>query len=182
MTGAFGGKLVWYRNEGEREAPKFKPGQPFFDIRLAYNSHPRIVDFNQDGRLDLLLGVNWGTVSLYANRSVGGTTGLRSSRLLQWSDGTNLNIRKQNGDDTTPELADLDGDGVLDLISGGKNGRLFFMRGVGFPERVKSFQVLLDQHADRLGQTLRDDADVRRQVFGALTSLQADLASGLVPD
>lgn len=181
VTGAFGGNLVWYRNEGGKDAPKFKSGQPFFDISLAYNSQPRIVDFNQDGYPDLLLGVNWGTVSLYLNGPATGTTGLRSSRLLQWSDGTNLNIRKQNGDDTTPELADLDGDGVLDLISGGKNGRLFFMRGVGFPERVKSFQHLLAQHADGLGQTLRDDSEVRRQVFGALASLQADLASGLVP-
>ena len=182
VTGSFGGKLVWYRNEGEQGAPKFESGQPFFDIRLAYNSHPRILDFNRDGRLDLLLGVNWGTVSLYIKRSAAGTTALRSSRLLQWSDGTNLNIRKENGDDTTPELADLDGDGVLDLISGGKNGRLFFMRGVGFPVRVESFKKLLARHAGSFGQTLRDDEDVRRQVFGSLASLQADLAGGLIPD
>ncbi len=182
VTGSFGGKLVWYRNEGEKDAPKFESGRPFFDISLAYNSHPRIVDFNQDGRLDLLLGVNWGTASLYLNTPDKGTTTLRSSGLLQWSDGTNLNIRKENGDDTTPELTDLDGDGVLDLVSGGKNGQLFFMRGVGFPERVKSFQNLLVQHTDDLGQTLRDDDDMRGQVFGTLASLQADLASGLIPN
>ena len=182
VTGSFGGKLMWYRNEGEPGTPKFGAGEPFFNVSLAYNSHPRILDFNQDGRLDLLLGVNWGTVSLYLNRPGGGTTSLGSSRLLQWSDGGKINIRKENGDDTTPELADLDGDGVLDLISGGKNGRLFFMRGVGFPERVASFRNQLTQHAARLGQTLQDDEDVRRQFFGSLASLQADLASGLIPD
>jgi len=181
VTGSFGGKLEWHRNEGKADTPTFGPGKPFFNLSLAYNSHPRIVDFNQDGRLDLLLGVNWGTVSLYRNVKTDGKSSLSASRLMQWSDGTNLNIRKLNGDDTTPELADLDGDGVLDLISGGKNGRLFFMRGIGFPVRVESFQSLLKQHAKDFGKVLRDDAAVRQQAFGALASLQADLAGGLIP-
>ena len=181
VTGSFGGKLEWYRNEGKADTPTFSPGKPFFDLSLAYNSHPRIVDFNQDGRLDLLLGVNWGTVSLYLNTEIAKEPSLGASRLMQWSDGTNLNIRELNGDDTTPELADLDGDGVLDLISGGKNGRLFFMRGIGFPSRVESFQNLLAQHSKDFGTVLRDAPAVRQQAFGALASLQADLAGGLIP-
>jgi hypothetical protein len=181
VTGSFGGKLVWYRNEGQKDKPRFGTGEPFCDISLAYNSHPRVVDFNKDGRLDMLLGVNWGTVSLFLNTTAPGSPSLSASRLLQWTDGTNLNLRKQNSDDTTPEQADLDGDGVLDLISGGKNGQLFFMRGVGFPSRVESFQKVLAQHAKSLGQVLRDDAAVRRQAFGSLASLQADLAGGLIP-
>lgn len=181
VTGSFGGKLEWQRNEGKVDTPAFGPRKPFFDLRLAYNSHPRIVDFNQDGRLDLLLGVNWGTVSLYFNTGTATASSLSASQLMQWSDGTNLNIREFNGDDTTPELADLDGDGVLDLISGGKNGRLFFMRGIGFPSRVESFQELLAQHEKEFGKVLRDDAAVRQQAFGALASLQADLAGGLIP-
>ena len=180
VTGSFGGKLALHRNEGQADSPRFGRGKPFFDISLAYNSHPRIVDFNQDSQLDMLLGVNWGTVSLYLNTATKKPS-LSKSRLLQWSDGPNLNIRKENGDDTTPELADLDGDGILDLISGGKNGRLFFMRGVGFPSRVESFQSLLVQHEKNLGKVFRDDAAVRRQVFGSLASLQADLAGGLIP-
>ena len=181
VTGSFGGKLVWYRNEGQGDSPKFGRGEPFFDITLAYNSHPRIVDFNQDSHLDMLLGVNWGTVSLYLNSAAARQPSLKSNQPLQWSDGTTLNIRKENGDDTTPELADLDGDGVLDLISGGKNGRLFFMKGIGFASRVESFQSLLAQHAHDFGKVLRDNATVRGQVFGSLASLQADLAGGLIP-
>lgn len=181
VSGSFGGKLEWYRNKGKADMPTFGSGEPFFDLSLAYNSHPHIVDFNQDGRLDLLLGVNWGTVSLYLNIETANEPSLSASRLLQWSDGTNLNIREFNGDDTTPELADLDGDGVLDLISGGKNGRLFFMRGIGFPSRVESFQSLLAQNSQDFGQVLRDDPAVRQQAFGALASLQADLAGGLIP-
>jgi hypothetical protein len=181
VTGSFGGKLEYHRNEGKADTPAFGAGKPFFDLSLAYNSHPRIVDFNQDDRLDLLLGVNWGTVSLYLNTEIAKEPSLGASRLTQWSDGTNLNIRELNGDDTTPELADLDGDGVLDLISGGKNGRLFFMRGIGFPSRVESFQNLLAQHSKDFGKVLRNAPVVRQQAFGALASLQADLAAGLIP-
>ena len=181
ITGSFEGTVLWYRNQGELGKPRFGSGEPFFDIRLAYNAHPRILDFNRDQRLDLLLGVNWGTVSLYLNQPLAGHSVLDKSRLFQWSDGTTLNIRDENGDDTTPELADLNGDGVLDLLSGGKNGKLFFMRGVGFGSRVQSFHHSLQTHAENLGQVLRQDADVRQQLFGALAALQADLAGGLIP-
>ena len=181
VTGSFGGKLIWYRNQGQAGMPQFGQGEPFCDITLAYNSHPRILDFNQDGRLDMLLGVNWGTVSLYSNTGTEKKPSLGKSRLFQWPDGSNLNIRNQNGDDTTPELADLDGDGVLDLLSGGKNGQLFFMRGVGFSSRVESFQKILVEHSGNLGPVLRDNEAVRRQVFGSLSALQADLAGGLIP-
>ncbi len=185
LTGSFSGRLMLYRNEGKAGAPRFHRGEPFFDISLAYNSHPRILDFDQDGRLDLLLGVNWGTVSLYRNTAVGRSVGqkpmLRRSQLFQGADGTNLSIRDENGDDTTPELSDLDGDGVLDLISGGKNGRLFFMKGIGSSSRLDSFQSLLERYEQNLGEVLRDDANVRGQVFGALASLQADLSGGLIP-
>ncbi|MDG2220298.1 MAG: VCBS repeat-containing protein, partial [Rubripirellula sp.] len=179
ITGSFGGQLTWHRNEGRQALPKFGRSTPFSDIRLAYNSHPRLLDFNQDGQNDLLLGVNWGTVSLFLNDGTPKNS-LEKSRLLQWSDGTTLNLRENNGDDTTPDLADLDGDGVLDLISGGKNGRLFFMKGVGYASRVKTFETLLTQHASQLGKILREDATVRQQFFGVLSALQADLAGGLV--
>ena len=55
------------------------------------------------------------------------------------------------------------------------------MRGVGFSSRVESFQKLLAEHSKNLGQVLRDDAAVRRQVFGSLAAIQADLAAELIP-
>ena len=181
VTGSFGGRVEWHRNRKNERGPKFDAGEPFADLSVAYNSHPRIVDFNQDGRLDLLLGVNWGTVSLYLNSGNVRAPSLNGSRQLQWSDGSDLSIRELNGDDSTPEVADLDGDGVLDLISGGRNGRLFFMRGIGFPSRVATIQTLLARHGREFGQILREDENVRQQAFGALVSLQADLGGGLIP-
>lgn len=181
ITGSFRGRLELHRNVGTVQAPKFASGESFHDINAAYNSHPRIVDFNRDGRLDLLLGINWGTVSLYRNLGTPGRPDLRHGEPLRWVSGETLNIREANGDDTTPELADLDGDGVLDIISGGKNGRLFFMRGVGFTDQVEVFEALLARHGKDLASVLRDDEEIRRQIFGRLTAIQSDLASGLIP-
>ncbi len=179
VTGSFGGKLQWHPNLGTTDSPKFGSGKPFYGIQSAYNAHPRIIDFNQDGRLDLLLGNNWGSVTLYLNQKENLT--LQKSKPLLWSDGSNLNIRQNNGDDTTPELADLDHDGVLDLVSGGKNGQVFWMRGVGLSSRVTQFKKLLKSNAVDLGQRLSDDNDLRKQMFGLLASMQSDLAGGLIP-
>lgn len=180
ITGSFDGKLEWHPNLGTIDSPKFGLAKPFYGIQSAYNAHPRIIDFNQDGRLDLLLGNNWGSVTLYLNQNQDDLS-LQKSKPLLWSDGSNLNIRKNNGDDTTPELVDLDHDGVLDLLSGGKNGQVFWMRGIGLSSRVTQFKDLLKTNADKLGERLSADDDLRKQLFGLLASMQSDLAGGLIP-
>ncbi|MDG1513811.1 MAG: VCBS repeat-containing protein, partial [Mariniblastus sp.] len=84
ITGSFDGKLQWHPNLGTTDSPKFGPGESFYSIQSAYNAHPRIIDFNQDGRLDLLLGNNWGSVTLYLNQSQDELS-LRKSKPLLWS-------------------------------------------------------------------------------------------------
>ena len=175
VTGAFGGRVAWHRNVGRKQAPEFGADQPLGDVRVAYNAHPRVLDFDRDGRLDLLLGVNWGTFSLY--RAGEGGLG-RPEPLRSAADGKGLNLRAENGDDTTPELVDVDGDGVLDLLSGGKNGRLFVLRGVGQRDRVQTLLGLLESAGTP--QWFEQHEAERDAAFAAMGALQADLAAGLV--
>lgn len=181
ITGSFDGIVQWHRNQGSETEIAFATGKPFCGIRIAYNSHPRVLDFDGDHELDLLLGLNWGSVTLYRHDTGQSEPALQGGRQLNWDNGKHLNIRNLNGDDTTPELADLDGDGVLDLISGGKNGQIFWMKGIGFPSRLQTFQNLLAEYKTNLGQKLQEDSTVRDAIFGSLTALQADLRSGLIP-
>ena len=180
ITGSFDGIVQWHRNTSTSNKLTFSAGEPFCDIRIAYNSHPRVLDFDGDNKLDLLLGLNWGSVTLYRHASEHSIPGLAAGQQLKWSNGKNLNIREMNGDDTTPELSDWDGDGVLDLISGGKNGQIFWMKGIGYPSRVNTLKNLLAKHNQNLGRTLLDNDDIRQEIFGCLTALQADLRSGLI--
>ena len=180
VTGAFGGRVMWHRNVGDEQAPAFGAGQPLCGVHVAYNAHPRMLDFDGDGRLDLLLGVNWGTFSLYRNTGAEGDAALgRAEPLRDATDGRGLNLRARNGDDTTPELVDLDGDGVLDLLSGGKSGELFAMRGVGQRDRVTQLAALLEEAGTP--QWFEAHEAERDAAFAALGALQADLAAGLVP-
>ena len=175
VTGAFSGRVAWHRNIGQKQAPEFGADQPLGDVRVAYNAHPRVLDFDGDGRLDLLLGVNWGTFSLY--RATEDGLG-RPEQLRSAADGKGLNLRAENGDDTTPELVDVDGDGVLDLLSGGKNGRLFVLRGVGQRDRVQTLLGLLESAGTP--QWFEEHEAERDAAFAAMGALQADLAAGLV--
>lgn len=179
ITGSFGGDLQWHPNEGTTQVPKFGSGESFFDLKSAYNAHPRIVDFNHDGRLDLLLGNNWGSVTLYLNLGTSEPT-LEKTGALLWTDGTDLNIRSNNGDDSTPELVDLDNYQVMDLVSGGANGQVFWMRGVGVASRTAELKSLFEAHANKLSEQLSKDAEFRKKLFGSLVSIQSDLASDLL--
>ncbi|MEZ6089299.1 MAG: FG-GAP-like repeat-containing protein [Pirellulaceae bacterium] len=182
VTGSFDGEVRWHRNQGTSTEPKFAADEPFGDIRSAYNAHPRWIDFNLDGRLDLLLGNNWGTFSLWlgeANQE--GTELSNKPRMLRFTTGETINLRQLNGDDTTPEAVPLTA-GTIDLISGGKNGRLFMLEGVGFEDHMKAFESVLDTHGDRWGSAIRDDPEVRQQAFGALAALRADCELELVDE
>lgn len=181
ITGSFEGIVQWHRNVGSEGDPKFAPGVPFRDIRMAYNAHPRILDADGDGRLDLLLGINWGTVTLYRNLSDTAEPEFASAQPMCFAaNGKALNLREQNGDDTTPELADLNGDGVLDLISGGKNGKLFVLHGVGLEQRLAALQKSFQAGGDDCAGYFEGNEVARRDVFAVLYALQADLRMKLL--
>jgi hypothetical protein len=182
VAGAFGGGLRWYRNLGGEEVPRFAEGQPLAGISMAYNSHPRWIDLDSDGLIDLLVGVNWGTVTAFHNSGTPREPRLGGGRQLQRAaDGGTLALRELQGDDTTPDLADLDGDDVLDLVSGGGKGRVVMLPGVGTDARVASLRAALAEHGDELAAAIGRDEALRAEVFGSLLAMQADLELGIVP-
>ncbi len=183
ITGSFGGDVMWYPNTGTAAQPSFGVGKSFHNIQRAYNSQPRIVDFNQDGKLDLVLGVNWGTIEVYLNVGTPEIPKLSSPTTLRWADqGGALNLRSLNGDDTTPDFVDINQDGVIDLVSGGKNGRVFVSQGVGVTDHLRQLQALLKVHPTELGNKMADDDALRGICFGFLGGMQSALTSGLVPE
>jgi hypothetical protein len=188
LTGDFDGYLTWYRNTGTGTATAPVFGAPGIRLKRngstiqdAYNTHPRVYDFNQDGVPDLAYGINWGFFKLLLNTEGRAATNFPGESRLRDTTGADLNIRALNGDDTTPDFADLTGDGVLDVISGGVNGKLFFMRGVSYAAIFQSIEAIMSTHTNDLGSALNANSTLRDSLFGLHRSLRSLAISLLQP-
>ncbi len=129
------GGITFYENMGSRDRPKLAAGVPLVDrkgqpiisphVPVAemsfytkdYSPCPRVVDYNGDGKLDVVLGgYVTGQFFLYENVAASNKERpqLEYRGPLTDQNGAPLDV----GWSATPEFADLDGDGDLDLISG----------------------------------------------------------------
>lgn len=187
VTGEFDGPLRWMRGiplgSQAEKGPYFQAPERIGQLGEAYNSAPRLRDLEGDGDLDLLMGVNWGYVALFEQREAGAPPTFGPKTLMEnVTTGQSVKLRELIKDNTTPELADVDGDGVLDLISGGLNGTVWWMRGVGHADHIGRLERALSDHGEQIGRALKDDEVLRGEVFGALRALRNDLGRGFLTD
>ena len=132
VVGEWDGTLYYYENTGSHSQPNFterigadnpldgiKVGDrhtPDFIVNngvLVSQSTPTFADLDGDGDLDLVAGAFDGTLYYYEN------TGSHSQpNFTQRTGAANPLDEVDVGDYSAPAFADLDGDGVLDLVSG----------------------------------------------------------------
>lgn len=140
ICGEFLDKLSWYRNEGTRSKPKFAKGRFLVDengdtIRLHVEMiTPVAVDFNKDGKIDLLVGDEDGRVAFIQN------TGRVKSEMPVFNSPVYLKQKADNlkfGALTAPFNVDWDGDGKDDIISGNSSGNICFIKNAGGENSLK---------------------------------------------
>jgi hypothetical protein len=142
------GHLFWFPNMGTRKKPEFPPYyQMVFDAEgLPIDSGvvlaPLIVDWDGDGRKDLIAGSEWNRVVFYKNVGSNRERKLMYQGFLK-ADGATLILpttpmrrgsEKVFTRDYYPvfDAVDWDADGDVDLIAGGYiTGRIFFYENVG---------------------------------------------------
>jgi hypothetical protein len=79
-------------------------------------------DLNSDGVRDLAYGINWHYFQFcYGDPS--SPHGLTTCRLPTLPTGAGIVLRDANGDDSTPDFGDLNGDGAGDMVDGGLLGK-----------------------------------------------------------
>src|SRR5690606_9735051 len=100
---------------------------------------PVLVDLDGDGLLDLVVGSWRDQVQFWRNT---GTAGAPA-----WTLADTALVTITRGSNTTPALADIDGDGLLDLVIGESTGQVNLYRNVGTPTQP-SFELVSDNFQD----------------------------------
>lgn len=126
------GRLALLENIGTATAPAFNLvttdyGQ-LAGLGFGPGIHPAFGDVNGDGRPDMILGDLSGNLHQFLNISTGPVAQFQLAQALITNDaGAVIDV----GANAAPLLFDLDGDGLLDLIIGERNGNLNHYRNVG---------------------------------------------------
>ena len=122
FIGESSGELNFYRNVGTLQAPLFNlVTDRFGEIDAGRRSFPAFADVDGDGDEDLLLGREEGGVLLY--RREGSAADPDPVFVLD----STFTLPLPNY--STPSLVDIDGDGDLDVFSGGLGGGVIFLEG-----------------------------------------------------
>jgi hypothetical protein len=120
FVGEANGEINFHRNDGTRTSPRFtRVSGRFDDIDVGRRSAPSVVDLDGDGLLDLVVGREGPGATAFRN------TGNRAQPRFSEIPGYQLTLPAL----ARPAFVDIDGDGKLDVLSGGVGGGIVFLRG-----------------------------------------------------
>jgi flagellar hook assembly protein FlgD len=126
------GRISFYRNDGNRNAPVWTPTGFISDadsntIDIGSYSDPAFIDMDNDGDLDMLSGESFGQIYFYRNDGSSNTPLWVYQGLLTDSNGNTID----SGSNSSPVFTDIDNDGNIDLFLGQSGGRIVFYRNTG---------------------------------------------------
>jgi hypothetical protein len=124
--------IALYRNIGTVSNPVFEfVDMDVFNLaqqNFGLRSVPTFGDIDSDGDDDMLLGIDNGTIVFYENLATG-TTPIWGNPVLNFTDNVSAPINVNAF--AHPQLFDLDGDGLLDLLIGNRLGNIYYYRNTG---------------------------------------------------
>jgi hypothetical protein len=126
LIGRDGSLLFYYENTGSKSVPAWTRQHTTFSPveTTTYWKNPTFADLDYDGDYDLIYGTSNGDLYVYRN------TGSTVNPVFQiYND--YFKIIKASGNGATVSLADFDGDGDYDLLSGVWTGRFEYFRNDG---------------------------------------------------
>lgn len=134
-------RIAYYKNTGTTTNPVYSFVDSDFlnlsQLSLGLRIYPSFGDLDADGKKDLILGFENGTLGYLKNT----TTGINptfGSPLLNYLDNTGQVINV--GQYAAPQLYDLNKDGKLDLVIGKKTGELVYYENIG-TNQIPSFEL-----------------------------------------
>ncbi len=122
LVGGSDGRVQCFMNTGRRDQPAFSPISIVCPgINVGANAVPAAADLDGDGDVDILVGSVSGDIYYYRN----------DGPVLSpaWTLITNRFINV--GQNASPSIADMDDDGLQDLLVGNESGAIAFFTGRG---------------------------------------------------
>jgi hypothetical protein len=119
--------LAYIRNIGTAASPAFQLITDDFSNLSALKilaAYPALADLDGDNDADLLVGNGDGSFIFFENLASPGNFPTYANPVFHYQS-------LDAGDFSTPQLIDLDEDGLVDLVSGKRNGKLSFYRNTG---------------------------------------------------
>lgn len=123
ITGSNSGLVYVYVNEEKKHEPLF--GKPLvINVGIREDSDPYIVDWNNDGKKDFVIGAKNGEVLVFINKG--------TNQFLQLGKEIKLNNGDLDvGSSSSPAMVDWNGDGKKDLIVGNRAGSVLVFFNIG---------------------------------------------------
>lgn len=124
LIGSVDGTLTYYENTGVLGFPQWTRNEKLFaDISVCNHSAPSFADLDKDGLMDLAVGSGDGKIYFW--------WGSKNRGNLVWVKDDTVFADIDVGNFSTPTFADLNADGLIDLIVGSETGELFCYRNIG---------------------------------------------------
>ena len=158
-AGSTPSKLMVYKNTGTAEAPIFTlSDEPCADFETygIESPFPAIGDLDADGDADLIVGDELGLLHYYENISGAGNWPVFEVSILSIADSEDETI--DIGQFATPQLIDVNSDGLLDLVVGEKNGILNLFINCGSETTPQWCQHTSDEFGEAWGNILVSNA------------------------
>ncbi|MBC8470505.1 MAG: VCBS repeat-containing protein, partial [Planctomycetes bacterium] len=143
LVGQADGTVKIFLNNGTDSEPVFDAGQTIKvglddeNLDVGSRATPTLIDWDNDGKTDLVVGAFDGKIHIYLNCGCNG--GIPPSFNFSTSSGSSA---PENGWDlvvpsnrSSPVILDLDGDGKKDLLTGNTEGQLLFYKNVGTDDK-----------------------------------------------
>ncbi len=128
VVGDRDGNLRLFINTGSDDLPTFGSGTLIManalPIDVGDNAAPFILDFNGDGKKDLLLGERYGKITCYLNQEQDDNPTFTTSSFVQ-ANGSDIDV----GDYAVPFVIDWNNDGIKDLVVGNFDGEIMLYLG-----------------------------------------------------
>jgi hypothetical protein len=138
LVGQADGTLLIFLNEGSDDDPYFDGGTHLqvgdpgskVDIDVGYRATPDVVDWNNDGRKDLVVGSSDGMLHIFINEGADSSPDFLSEQFAQ-ENGADMIVPSVR---SSPVVTDLDDDQMKDVLTGNTDGQLLFYTNVGTDE------------------------------------------------